>query len=87
MAAQYAGADLVLFPSTFEGFGLPIVEVREAGHEAGHYQRSQPDEGDGGRRAACLADPYDIASAIRQAVIRVIGGRCLPRAAGTGRFS
>jgi len=70
MASQYTGADLVLFPSTFEGFGLPIVEGQKAGRPVITSDLSPMKETAGA--GACLADPYDIA-AIRQAVMRVIG--------------
>jgi glycosyltransferase involved in cell wall biosynthesis len=70
MATQYADADLVLFPSTFEGFGLPIVEGQKAGRPVITSDISPMRETAGA--GACLADPYDIA-AIRQAVMRVIG--------------
>lgn len=70
MAAQYADADLVLFPSTFEGFGLPIVEGQKAGRPVITSDLSPMRETAGA--GACLADPYDVAS-IRQALLRVIG--------------
>lgn len=69
MAAQYAGADFVLFPSTFEGFGLPIVEGQKAGRPVVTSNLSPMKEtaGDG----AWLVDPYDVAS-IRAGVLKVI---------------
>src|SRR6202012_2943623 len=70
IAAQYANADLVLFPSTFEGFGLPIVEGQKAGRPVITSDLSPMRETAGG--PACLAHPHDIAS-LRQALLRVIG--------------
>jgi len=69
MAEKYAGADLVLFPSTFEGFGLPIVEGQKAGRPVVTSDLSPMKETAGG--AACLVDPLDAAS-IRAGVLRVI---------------
>jgi glycosyltransferase involved in cell wall biosynthesis len=70
MAHVYAASDIVLFPSTFEGFGLPIVEGQKAGRPV-ITSRLQPMEATAGG-AACLVDPFDPAS-IREGVLRVIG--------------
>jgi glycosyltransferase involved in cell wall biosynthesis len=69
MAARYASADLVLFPSTFEGFGLPIVEGQKAGRPVITSDLEPMRETAGG--AACLVDPYD-ASSIRRGLLKVI---------------
>ncbi len=70
MADKYIGADLVLFPSVFEGFGLPIIEGQKSGRPVVTSDCSPMKEVAGG--GACLVNPYDSRS-IREGVLRVIG--------------
>jgi glycosyltransferase involved in cell wall biosynthesis len=72
LARQYIEADLVLFPSTFEGFGLPVVEAQKTGRPVITSNIDPMKEVAGG--AACLVDPYDTAS-IRAGVLSVIGDK------------
>lgn len=70
LVAQYAAADMLLFASTYEGFGLPIVEAQAIGRPVvtSNLQPMPEVAGD----AACLVDPFDAAS-IRAGVLRVTG--------------
>ena len=65
----YASSDLLLFASTLEGFGMPILEAQMVGRPVitSHISSMPEVAGEG----ACLVDPYDIAS-IREGVLRVI---------------
>jgi glycosyltransferase involved in cell wall biosynthesis len=66
---EYLNADIVVFCSTYEGFGLPIIEAQATGTPLVTSNLSPMKEvaGDG----ALLADPYDPES-IRSAVRRLI---------------
>jgi glycosyltransferase involved in cell wall biosynthesis len=70
MSERYAACDLVLFPSEYEGFGLPILEGQKAGRPVITSNLSPMKEVAGG--AACLVDPYDEHS-IRSGILKVIG--------------
>jgi glycosyltransferase involved in cell wall biosynthesis len=69
MLEAYWDSDLVVFASTYEGFGLPIIEANAAGRAVITSDLAPMNEVAGG--AAALADPYDPAS-IRAAIRRVI---------------
>jgi glycosyltransferase involved in cell wall biosynthesis len=69
MALQYQSADLVVFVSTYEGFGLPILEGQMVGRPV-ITSRKTPMEIVAGA-GACLVDPESV-SDIREAVLRVI---------------
>jgi glycosyltransferase involved in cell wall biosynthesis len=65
----YRDCDLLLFPSTKEGFGIPVLEAQATGRPVITSVRSPLPEVSGG--AACLVDPLDV-EAIRVAVRRVL---------------
>lgn len=66
---EYARADLVTFVSTYEGFGLPIVEANAVGRAviAGNVSSMPEVAGDG----ALLVDPTDVRS-IREGIVRIV---------------
>lgn len=67
--AEYEKADIVMFASLYEGFGLPIVEANAVGRPVITSRLySMPEVGGD---AACYVDPYDVAE-IRAAVERLI---------------
>ena len=66
LAQEYAHADILLFASTYEGFGLPILEAQAAGLPVITSNiHSMPEVAGEG---ALLVDPFDKAS-IRSAVV------------------
>jgi glycosyltransferase involved in cell wall biosynthesis len=69
MVDRYRHCDLVAFVSTYEGFGMPILEANtvERPIVAGNVCSMPEVAGE----AACLVDPNDVAS-IRQGIERVI---------------
>lgn len=67
---QYQQADIVLFPSTYEGFGMPIIEGQRVGRPVITSNVSSMPEVAGA--GACLVDPLSVDS-IRSGLLRVIG--------------
>lgn len=67
--SAYREADLVVFVSTYEGFGLPIIEAQAIGRPVVTSQLAPMADVSGG--AACLVDPFDPA-AIRAGIERVL---------------
>lgn len=65
---QYTLADIVMFPSTYEGFGYPITEANAIGRPVITSNITSMPEVAGS--AACYVDPYDVRS-IREGVNRV----------------
>jgi glycosyltransferase involved in cell wall biosynthesis len=66
----YASCDLLLFASTLEGFGMPILEAQAVGRPVVTSNISSMPYVAGA--AACLVDPFDAAS-IRAGVEKVLG--------------
>jgi glycosyltransferase involved in cell wall biosynthesis len=69
LADMYAKSHILLFPSTYEGFGLPIIEGQKSGRPVITSNISPMKEVAG--EGACLVDPMDIAS-IKAGILKVI---------------
>jgi len=66
---RYISCDILLFPSTFEGFGMPILEAQAVGRPVITSNLcSMPEVGGDG---VCLVDPFDVDS-IKAGVSKVI---------------
>lgn len=66
---QYRRATLLIFASTYEGFGLPIIEAQAVGRPVVTSALCAMPEAAGD--AACLVDPYDVAD-IRRGIRRLL---------------
>ena len=69
LTVEYQKADIIAFASTFEGFGMPIVEAQIVGRPVITSNCSSMPEVAG--NGATLVDPLDVQS-IRGAVVRLI---------------
>lgn len=70
----YVDSDIVVFCSTYEGFGLPIIEAQASGRPVVTSNISPMKEVAGG--AAVLIDPHDPGS-IRDGILSLIGSETL----------
>lgn len=69
LVEEYVRCDLLLLASTYEGFGMPIVEAQSVGRPVVTSSiMSMPEVAGGG---ACLVDPFDSGS-IRAGIMKII---------------
>lgn len=69
MIKEYRQCDAVVFASTYEGFGMPIVEGQAAGRPVITSNLCSMPEVAGD--AACLVDPFNVEN-IRQGILKII---------------
>jgi glycosyltransferase involved in cell wall biosynthesis len=69
LVREYQKADMLVFASTYEGFGMPIIEAQAVGRPVLTSNVCAMPEAAGG--AACLVDPFDVAD-IRRGICRLL---------------
>jgi glycosyltransferase involved in cell wall biosynthesis len=69
LVGVYRSSHALIFASTYEGFGLPIIEAQAIGRPVITSRLCSMPEASGG--AACLVDPFDVGD-IRRAIERLI---------------
>ena len=69
LVREYQKADMLVFVSTYEGFGMPIIEAQGVGRPVLTSNVCSMPEAAGG--AACLVDPFDVAD-IRRGICRLL---------------
>lgn len=74
ISLEYSKADIVIFVSTYEGFGMPIIEAQASGKVVVTSDIEPMKTVSGG--AAVLVNPYDISS-IKNGVNRAISDKAL----------
>lgn len=74
LRALYAGAVVMVYPSFYEGFGLPVTEAMLCGTPVITSNVSSLPEAGG--EAACYVDPYTVED-IAQALVRVLESAAL----------
>ena len=74
---HFRSADILAFPSTYEGWGMPIIEAQATGRPVvtGNVASMPEAAGD----AACLVDPFDVSS-IRAGFVRVLNDKAYAHA-------
>jgi glycosyltransferase involved in cell wall biosynthesis len=82
LARLYRGAACVVYPSLYEGFGLPIVEAMACGAPVVTSRSGATEETAGG--AAVLVDPLDVAD-IARGIVEALARRDELRAIGLVR--
>lgn len=71
MRQAYVDCDILCFPSTYEGFGMPIIEAQAIGRPVITSNLGAMTEV--AQASACLVDPFSVES-IREGILKVING-------------